>query len=152
MSDIMNFLSTLDLQSLGIGGFAGAIIGAFLNHWLSKLRSKHERVISASKEFRNAFYDELSKLIDSDEDPVSILQPAYSKHKAAVDEFLIYLGSCHKRKLLELWNAYAFHPQNIGIPFLEQYSKHSGDVNTAKINRRLAIKRLQNLIAYAKQN
>lgn len=150
IQDISNFIAVIDLKSFGIGGVVGALIGALLNHWLSKSRGKHERFISASKVFRNAFSEELSKLMNSDEDPVTILQPAYLRHTAAVSEFSIYLDSGNKRKFTEAWNVYAFHPQNIEVPFLEQYSKYLGDVHAAKQNRQLAVNRLDNLIAYAK--
>lgn len=149
MEEIVAFFMGLDLASLGIGGLAGAFLSGLFNHWLAKSRGKKDRMASASRELRAAFTDELSKLANAPDNAFDILRDAYPKHEKAVSEFTHFLSSSAKRRFLEAWDTYRCHPKNPGVPFLEQYSKHLGDVNLAARNRALAIERINRVLAFA---
>ena len=146
----MALLVSLDPSSLGVGGIIGALVGALLNHWFAKWRSKKDRIAYASKELRVAFADELSKLKNTSDNAYDILKTAYEKHDKAVSEFSNHLGCVAKRRFLNVRETYRCHPQNPGVPFLEQYSKHLGDVHLATQNRGLAVERISRLLSFAK--
>lgn len=145
----MAFFMGLDLASLGIGGLAGAFLSGLFNHWLAKSRGKKNRMVSASRELRAAFADELSKLANVPDNAFDILRDAYPKHEKAVSEFAHFLSPSARQSFLGAWETYRCHPRNLGGPFLEQYSKHLGDVNLAARNKTLAIERINQVLAFA---
>ena len=149
MNKIVAFFMNLDWTSLGIGGLVGALLLSVFNHWLAKSRSKKDRMASTSRDLRAAFADELSKLGNAPDNAFDILKDAYSKHEKAGLEFAHFLPCSAKQRFLQAWETYRCHPKNPGVPFLEQYSKHLGDVSLAARNRALAIERINRVVSFA---
>lgn len=144
-------MNTTDKLSYGLLTAALLLLlGTFIAHLLSKSRGREEKRKQAAKIFINQFIDELDLLrsrIDYG-DTYDILEPAAQKHKRAVVVFRQYLGARERSALDKAWQEYYEHPQQSGIPFLEQYF-NGGSLDKRKINRKVAIERIEKLLGFA---
>lgn len=105
---------------------------------------------AASARFRAAFVDTRTLLRHSKSDVVSILQPVFPSHEAAVFEFVQHLSFISRGRFIRKWRDYYYLH---GHSFLEQYSPFVATINglaPRHERRALAIHRIEAMLAYAK--
>ena len=114
---------------------------------------KRRNFNAIAERFRKAFADEVTALRYTNEDPTNILSDSFIKHEAAVFELKHVLSrrkrKCFKKSWIE-YNPGVQHPGNHEPPSMSQYfSMQSPGIDPEDV-RTLAIKRIENLLRFAK--
>lgn len=133
-----------------VGAFIGGIVGIAGTYLVSVYEAKKQQFFTACQRLREAFHNELAILSDPSDtsDSADILQSAFKKHLSAVIEFKYVLRGCRLDRFNKAWNEYYYGDGEISIPFLEQYSRHIGNIGLAKKNRDLAIKKIEHILSF----
>ncbi len=128
----------------------GAILLACFGGFIAYRNNRLSRLAAAASAFRASFADILSSLRNEREDAHQLLETAFKQHESAVVEFARFLGPIKRKRFLEEWKAYYCH-ESANILFLEQYSGAGSSSGKREMRRNLAIKRIEQLLSYAKQ-
>lgn len=134
-------------------GLLGVIIGGVLTYLFSVRLEKRRNFNTIAERFRKAFVDEVNALRYTNEDPANILSGSFIKHESAVFELKHVLRGREGKRFEKAWIEYnpgVQHPGNHEPPSMSQYfSMQSPDIDTEEV-RALAIKRIENLLRFAK--
>ena len=137
----------------GIFAIAGAVVGSVGSYYVGIHQSKSNTRRVASFKFREAFSEEIAILERTSNDDVEttdVLDGAFIKHQAAINEYLLFLGNAEFIGLTKTWTRYCNHTDEDGntifhkASFAKYYS--SNDPN----GRQEAIKHLNNILSFAK--
>lgn len=125
------------------------IIAALLGGLFLFTNARMSRYREAASKFRETIEPTISRLNHSENGTTAILEADFEKHEQAVRTFSRYLAFSRKKRFLNCWRDYAFHPK-AGIRFLEAYSSVGVSVSKAQSNREIAISKLTRLLNHAK--
>lgn len=149
----------LDLNSLGIGAVAGALLGALATHYLTRSRNAEDRQLAAfnhaAHAFRDAFSSELAVLESRSREKLAfdILDQAFPKHEAAVS---VFRRSLSKRELAlfeAAWLDYLHpwgrrqHPAENDKRLIEYFSDHVDKAEEEA--RKSAVENIERLLRFS---
>lgn len=149
----------IELGSFSIGATAGAAVGALIGHYLTKSRDKETRKFKsfneAAQTFRDAFTAELVACQSTNKEErlqvYNILLDAFSRQEAAIIAFKQYLDCTEVPRFETAWIDYCYpegSPEEAPGPFCDYISDCNEKLE--KENRKQAIKKINELLAFAK--
>lgn len=145
-------LSAYEIALISGGfGIIGTMLGAWLNHHLSIIRSHFDTRRLIGTRLREAFYPELFSLKfhpTTVTEVSNLLESAFIKHQIAVNEFRLFLTDKELTGFSKAWQNYYGYPETYQTPLdgpsFEKYHK----ANNFK-GREEAIKNINAILAFA---
>ena len=113
-------------------------------------KDKRNPRFRASDKFYQAFNDEINNLSQGKGDAYEFLKNAFNKHKNAYIDFRPYLRGKKLKQFDEAWREYFCYSKENPLPFPEQYFA-DGNLALANEKRELALRRIRNLLSFAKK-
>lgn len=134
-------------QYIAVALFLGLII-ALANYVLGFSKEERVRRRNAKFEFRSVYETDLNSILKSGDDARHILVNKETVYQDAMKEFRKHLLFWQLAGFDKAWNKFYYHPENMHIPYLEQYMDF-GSVTKRKACHALLRSRIQILLTYA---
>lgn len=136
-----------DIALVGVGGTVlGVLLGAWLTYRFAMSLAESGALRLAGIKLREAFAPEIAKFSHPERvhpfASSNILEAAFEKHQAAVNEFRLYLKSHQLDGFDRAWQDYYYAPGNNPVDF----SQYFGGIEEVK----LALARMKAIVAFTK--
>jgi hypothetical protein len=137
------------MQTERIIPLAGLLL-ILIRIYLSIKKNRQRPRLLAAEKFLEAFIDEVQDLSQGKGDAFEFLKSAFPGHEKAYLKFRTYLKGKTLQQFDEAWREYYCYSKENPRPFPEQYFA-AGNIALAKEKRALALRRIRNLLSFAKK-